>query len=311
MNNKKADLTVIILTHNEEAHIERCITSFLSLVKDVYVVDSYSSDNTVDICESLGVKVELRAWKNYADQFQWALDNLPIQTEWVMRLDADEYFNPELANNIPPLLSNANKDTTGYLCKRRNTFLGKKIIFGGYDPISLLRIWRHGFGRIESRWMDEHIVLSKGNTESVNGELIHDNIERNSVWTDKHNKYADREMIDVILKKYGIGNLDDQLKNTDSFSAKFKRHIKERIYNRLPLFIRPTLYFIFRYFICLGFLDGKAGFAYHFLQGYWYRSLVDVRIYEVERLILRSSSDPRNIIAILEKFTGHKLSESE
>jgi len=302
---KKKSLSVIILTFNEEIHISRCIESLQSTTKNIFIIDSYSSDDTVKICESFGAKVYQRNWKNYADQFQWALDHCPINTEWVMRMDADEYIQKDLQNELPQVLLDSGTDTIGFYIRRKYFFLGRWIKKGAVYPLNLLRIWRVGKGRIENRWMDEHIILDgTGNTDQLNGHIVDDNLNNTRWWTDKHNKYADREMIDILDKKYGLFTFDNALKlEKESSQAKIKRAAKESIYNKLPLFIRPLLYFLYRYFIRLGFLDGVQGFVFHFFQGYWYRSLVDLRVYEAENLIKHAKNNEERI-TILEVFTG-------
>lgn len=301
-------ISIIILTHNEELHVERCINSLVSVANKIFVVDSFSTDRTVEICRSLGAKVYQRTWKNYADQFQWGLDNCPIETDWVMRMDADEYIEADLIDEIPVTLADAGPNCTGFYVCRKYFFLGKWIKNGGVYPLNLLRIWRVGKGRIERRWMDEHIVLEGGSmTVQLKGCIVDDNLNNTRWWTDKHNKYADREMVDILNKKYNLFDSDDALKE-DSISsqAKVKRMIKERLYNKLPVFVRPFIYFLYRYFILLGFLDGITGFAFHFFQGYWYRSLVDLRVYEAER-ILSGATDNKERIARLEKLVDLKL----
>jgi glycosyltransferase involved in cell wall biosynthesis len=305
MNEK---LSVVILTYNEEIHIKRCIESLLPIAKNIFIVDSYSNDKTIEICESLGAKIYQRKWKNYADQFQWGLDNCPIDTEWVMRMDADEYIEADLVTELPGALRNPVSDLTGFYIRRKYFFLGQWIKKGAVYPLNLLRVWRVGMGRIENRWMDEHIVLnSSARTSELNGHIVDDNLNNTRWWTDKHNKYADREMIDILDKKYKLFSHDDALKVDDEQSqAKLKRMVKEGVYNKLPIFVRPMLYFLYRYFIRLGFLDGVRGFAFHFFQGYWYRSLVDLRVYEAENII-ESAVDNEERICRLEVLTGLKL----
>ncbi len=299
-------ISVIILTHNESIHIDRCISSIKPITSKVFIVDSYSTDDTLNIAQNLGATTYQRAWKNYADQFQWALENIPFKTDWIMRLDADEYLDKSMQSKIIDVLASAPEEISGYRCNLRNVFLGKKIKFGGYDPLNLLRIWRAGVGRIESRWMDEHIVLSRGTTAQAPGEIIHNNLNNHRWWTEKHNKYADREMIDILNKKYSFFEIDDQIKQTKSKSAKLKRHLKEKVYNKLPIFFRPTAYFVLRYFLFLGFLDGKEGFAYHFFQAYWYRTLVDARVFEAEKILANFNNNEERLKA-LEKLTGLTL----
>lgn len=304
MNN----ISVILLTFNEDIHLERCISSLKKITNNIFVVDSYSGDNTIKILESFNVSYAQRAWKNYADQFQWGLDNSPFDTEWVMRMDADEYVEQDLIEELPKALNNVSETTIGFYIRRKYYFLGKWVKHGAVYPLSLLRVWRKGCGRIENRWMDEHIVLDgDGGTTELLGHIVDDNLNNTRWWTDKHNKYADREMIDILDKKYQLFHSDDSLKsNSDSSQAKLKRLVKEGVYNKLPIFIRPLVYFLYRYFIRLGFLDGTSGFAFHFFQGYWYRSLVDLRVYEAERVMSGATSNEERINR-LEKLTGLQL----
>lgn len=300
------NISVVILTYNEELHIKRCIESVLPITTQIFVIDSFSSDKTVEICNQLGATVYQRAWKNYADQFQWALDNCEFSTTWLFRLDADEYLDYSMQESLPKLLNKTPSEVIGYRCHLRNIFMGRKIRFGGYDPLNLLRIWRTGSGRIESRWMDEHIVLNEGSTSQAQGEILHNNLNNHRWWTEKHNKYADREMIDILNKKYDFFGIDNQIRKTGNKQAKIKRFLKDAVYNKLPLFLRPTLYFIFRYVLCLGFLDAKEGFAYHFFQAYWYRSVVDIRVLEAEKIIYKATTNDERL-DLLEKLTGLQL----
>ena len=303
--NKKAPLTVVILTHNEEIHIERCIRSLLLIAAKIFIVDSFSTDNTVEIAKSLGAEVKQRKWKNYADQFQWGLDNCGADSEWVMRMDADEYLEPDLLEELPQALSDVNDEVTGFYIRRKVFFYGKWIRHGGFYPHTLLRIWRNGQGRIEQRWMDEHIVLSTGSkTAMLKGHLVDNNLKGITFWISKHNTYASREMVDLLNNKYNLLERDESLKENDDSQAKWKRILKDDIYSKLPIGIRSTLYFIYRYFIRLGFLDGSKGFLWHFMQGYWYRMLVDVKIMEIEE---KSGGDVEEIRRILYEDHGIKL----
>ena len=308
MNQEAYSLSVIVLTFNESKHIGRCLDSLKGIARNIVVVDSYSTDDTASIAKSKGAMVFQRGWKNYADQFQWALDNCSISTDWVMRMDADEYIESDLAQELPGALAAAPDEVLGFYIKRKYIFLGKWVKNGGVYPLNLLRVWRTGRGKIEQRWMDEHIVVDDASkTRQLDGGLVDDNLNNTRWWTDKHNKYADREMIDVLDRKYGLFSLDNTLKEDASSSqAKLKRILKDGLYNRFPLFLRPAIYFIYRYFFRLGFLDGVRGFAFHFFQGYWYRSLVDLRVYEAERL-LDGAADNAERIARLEELVGMKL----
>jgi len=301
----KLSLTVVILTHNEEIHIERCIRSLQAITTKIFIVDSFSTDRTVEIAESFGAVVAQRKWRNYADQFQWGLDNCGDESEWVMRMDADEYLEPDLIEELPNALEQVSDVITGFYIRRKVFFYGKWIRHGGFYPHTLLRIWRNGQGRIEQRWMDEHIVLSVGSkTQMLQGHLVDDNIKGMTFWINKHNSYASREMVDLLNNKYQLLERDDSLKENDDPQAKWKRIMKDDVYSKLPLALRSTLYFLYRYFFRLGFLDGGKGFIWHFMQGYWYRMLVDVKIMEIEE---RSGGDVTKIKQILEEEHGIKL----
>lgn len=280
------DLAVIILTHNEERHIERAITSVRGLSKEIFIVDSGSNDRTIELASALGATVLHNPWVNYAVQFQWALDNAPITAGWIMRLDADEVIEPDLAARIAVELPTLPVNVTGVNLKRKHIFMGRFIRHGGRYPLVLLRLWRRGFGRIEQRWMDEHMIVESGTTVTFEGGFSDVNLNDLSFFTDKHNKYATREAVDVLNKRYDLFTRDDVLSpESASTQASTKRFLKETFYNRLPFWTGPLFYFLYRYFIQLGFLDGREGLIYHFLQGFWYRFLVGAKVMELDRAI--------------------------
>lgn len=275
-------LTVIILTFNEAQHLQRCIDSVKNIPSSIFVIDSYSTDDTVAIAQALGATVYQNKWINYATQFNWALDNCPIESEWILRLDADEIVTPGLAQNIETQLANIPAEVTGLTINRQIHFLGKWIKRGGIYPIAPLRLWRNGKGRCENRWMDEHIIV-EGKVQHLNGDIADINLNNLTWWTTKHNHYASREAIDLLMIKYGSSA--DTSHATTGQQAKYKRWLKENIYSRLPLGVRAFSYFILRYIFMLGFLDGWQGLAFHSLQGLWYRFLVDLKVYELEQLM--------------------------
>lgn len=275
-----ANLTVVILTFNEEKHIERCMRSALQVAHQVFVVDSFSTDRTVEIAESLGAQVWQHEFRNHAAQLAWALGNLPIDTEWVMRVDADEVISPAITEEMWRKLSSVCAGTNGYLVYRLVCFDGKIIRHGGVSHW-VLRVWRKGTAKVEQRWMDEHMVLKSGNTERLVGEYLDDNLNNVTWWTNKHNGYSTREAIDLLNKKYGFLPV-----TTDSSvltrQARYTRWLKENLYVHLPLGLRAFMFFTYRMIFRLGILDGRSGFTFHFLQGFWYRFLVDVKVQEVE-----------------------------
>ncbi|MDP1663599.1 MAG: glycosyltransferase family 2 protein [Methylobacter sp.] len=273
-------LTVIILTFNEELHIERCLHSVFQVSKQVFLVDSFSTDSTVENAEKLGVKVWQHEFKNHANQLAWALENLPVDTEWVMRVDADEVISPILAEEIREKLSLACAETGGYLVYRLVCFNGKVIRYGGVSHW-VLRIWRKGTAKVEPRWMDEHMVLNSGGMKRLGGKYFDNNLNNITWWTNKHNNYSTREAIDLLNKKYGFLSASSG-NYILTRQTHYTRWLKENLYLRLPLGVRAFMLFIFRMTFRLGILDGIDGVIFHFLQGFWYRFLVDIKVREVE-----------------------------
>ncbi|KRQ17376.1 glycosyltransferase family 2 protein [Bradyrhizobium manausense] len=302
-----ADLAVIILTHNESIHLERALTHVKGIASEIFVVDSFSTDTTVDIANAFGATVLQNKFVNYAKQFNWALENAPITATWIMRLDADEIIEPDLAAEIAKELPSLSDDIVGINLRRKLVFLNRTIKYGGRGILVLLRIWRRGFGAIEDRWMDEHMVVHSGRTVTFAGGFSDHNLNNLTFFTDKHNKYATREAIDVLNQRLHFMPRPNSFSiETSSFQAAAKRLVKERIYNRIPFQLSSTAYFLYRYLLRLGFLDGKEGLIYHVLQGFWYRFLVGAKIEELEHSIAHLSNLDE-IREKLQKVTGLTL----
>jgi glycosyltransferase involved in cell wall biosynthesis len=287
------DLSVIILTHNEQVHIARCIQSVRPLNAKVFVVDCGSQDNTVEIARSLGAHVYFHEWcGNSAQQLNWALGALPITTEWVFRLDADEWVSPELATELNERLAQLPPDITGIVVKRQQYAFGRRLRWGGH-PIQLLRCWRRGASTCEQRWMDEHMLLSRGSSVVFQHSIADQSLKPVNWWMAKHVNYAVREAADVLLSK--AGDTDGRAIPSDAQSRR-KRWLKQRVYARVPRFCRPFGLFSYRYFLQLGILDGLHGLAWHTLQGFCYRFLVDTILYDVERRARVEGVDPLLIL---------------
>jgi hypothetical protein len=213
---------------------------------------------------------------------------LPTETKWVFRLDADEVVSNELKTNIQQLLGTMTLDVAGLTVPRRISFLGRPIRYGGVFPVHVLRIFRFGLGRSEDRWMDEHIHV-EGSVMRLKGELLDDNLNPLGWWIEKHNGYSSREALQVLLD-------ERQEKRSDltvgaGLQAGAKRWIKHNVYSRLPGGARAFVYFLYRYVFRGGFLDGFPGLAFHFLQGFWYRFLVDAKLYETRRRLDENGDD--------------------
>jgi glycosyltransferase involved in cell wall biosynthesis len=288
-----ANISVLTLTYNEHMHIERCIRSAQQFAQQVFVVDSGSDDGTAELARSLGAHVVEHAWENHhARQVNWALDNLPISTEWVFRLDADEWVTPELAQELNERLDTLADDVSGVVLRRRMYAFGKQLRWGGQDHIRLLRIWRNGRARCEERWMDEHMQLSHGRSLLFEHDFADDNSKPLSWWITKHTNYAVREVADTLLARQ------------QQEQAGSRRNPKQLLYSNVPRFVRPGLFFVYRYFLKLGFMDGVAGLQWHVLQGFWYRFLIDSILADVERRAAAEGVEP---LSVLERTYGLKL----
>ena len=288
---KRLDLTTIILTYNEELHIRRCLENVCPFSKKVYVIDSPSTDRTVEICKEFP-EVEVVVHKypgNQATQYNWAIDNLKIDTEWTMRIDADEYYLPELVEEMQQKVPSLPKDVTGIEFKRRHIFMGKWVKHGIY-PVIMMRMCRTGCGRYADRLMDEHMVLNQGRSIMMDNDFCDHSLINVSDYCKKHLNYAQREAAVILAESYELkaeskqsGQFSD-LKEDESLGKQAEaKHKKKGGYNKLPLFWRSFAYFVFRYICKGGFLDGKEGFVFAFIQGWWFRMMVDVKTLEARK----------------------------
>ncbi|MET2827809.1 glycosyltransferase family 2 protein [Mesorhizobium shangrilense] len=295
------EIHAIILTYNEEKHIERCIRSIDSHCTSITVVDCGSTDRTVDIARRLGASVIGNDWVNHATQVNFAIDHLSNLPGWLLRIDADEVLEtpPE---PLAVLAERVASDVDGILIRRRIYFLGSAIKRGGIEPSWQLRLWRNGRGRCEQRWMDEHIVV-EGLTQKSDVVISDINLNSLTWWTEKHNAYASREAIDILARSHGFSGMDNRQERGGrlALQARAKRFIKNSVYLRMPTGLRSALYFLYRYIVRLGFLDGRAGFYFHVLQGFWYRTLVDAKVSEI---ISESATEGVSIVEAIKRKTG-------
>lgn len=277
-NGTGSKISVVILTWNEELNLLKCLKSIEHLADEVFIVDSYSTDKTIEIAKKHGAHVTQREFKNQAEQFNWALDNLNIKNEWILRLDADEVITPELEKEILETVPSVADDISGFYIKRRVYFKGRWIKHGAYYPTWILRLFKNGKARSEDREMDEHIVLLQGKSANLENDFVDENLQPLSWWIERYNKYSTREANAVLAAaREGVAE------NLHGSQTERKRWLKNNIYYHAPKFFRAFLYFIYRYVVRFGFLDGVEGLIFHFLQGFWYRFLVDAKLFEAKK----------------------------
>lgn len=297
-NNTLLPVSAIIMTYNEEANINDCLESLFTWVSDIIIIDSYSTDNTLEIASRFTNRIFQNPWKNYSSQYIWAMENTCIQNEWVLRIDADERWTEKGFHELSEIIKKDEFD--GVYVKMKMFFMHRWMKYGDFYPNYFLRVYKKSKGQIENRWMDEHINV-EGHTTISNIDVIEYNYDRQfniSGWITKHNHYATREAVEFLMAKYALSK-SDTIANLSGNKTERKRWIKENIYYRIPLFTRPFLYFLYRYIIKRGFLDGKEGFVFLVLQAFWYRFLVDTKIYQIEYISKREHID---IKAVLRKF---------
>ncbi len=293
--NMKETICAIILTKNEDIHLSRVLSQLSKVMDNILIIDSGSTDQTYDIAKKYKCEFIFNKWKNHATQFNFGINYLKNKYTWIIRVDADEYFDDigKLVQLVNRIKNGEYKIINGISFYRRIHFLGYRIRHGGVFPISVIRLFRSHYGMCENRWMDEHIVVS-GKIIHEDLTIIDDNKMGFEFWLNKHIGYAKREAIEMLFIKYDHTNKHEKFKN--NFESYKKRLIKENYYSKLPLFFRPVLYFSYRYFICLGFLDGRMGFLYHFFHALWYRLVVDLFIFRVELLYKKKQSNIKKVI---------------
>ena len=275
-------LSVIILTHNEEQNLPDCLASLAGLNCEVFVVDSGSSDRTLEIAAAAGAQIICHPFENYAAQRNWAQHTLPLKTDWLLHLDADERLTAALRDEIAALFSPAHEKRLaamdGFMLCKRTMFMNRWIKHGAHYPSYHLRLFRKAKGACEERLYDQHFVV-RGNIAKLKHDCLDVLCADLDTWISRHLRWADLEARQMMQQE-----TNRQVRaNPFGNSIERKRWLRNGIYNRAPLFLRAVLYWLYRYILRLGFLDGKEGFIFHFLQALWFRLLVDVKLDELRR----------------------------
>lgn len=270
-------LTVILLTFNEESNIGDCLDSLTGIQANIFVVDSYSKDQTLAILEARGVAYVQHPFENYSKQRNWAQANMPLTTEWVLHLDAGERCTPELVDWINAKFD-PNGNVDGYMFSRRTFFMNRWIRYGGHYPNFHLRLYRVEKGRCEDKAYDQHFIV-EGHKEQLPAGIDMIDIVTDSVYnfTIAHARWAVKESQEQLSAMQQVGEVNANYRGN---AIERQRWLKSNLFERFPLFWRSLFYFLYRYFLRFGFLDGKQGLVFHFLQGFWFRFLIDSMILE-------------------------------
>jgi len=271
-------LCVVVLTFNSATVIGRTLGAARELGGAVVAVDSGSTDGTRDILARLGCEVHERAFVNYADQRNWAIDLVGPRFEWQLHLDADEVLDRVLISQIAGVVASG-KGGFGYVMHRRTHFLGRRLRFGGASNWHL-RLFQAGTARCEDRLYDQHFVTALP-TRILRGWLDDLNVRDPGEWTVRHNRWSSLEATEIHARS-GTDH-GPRVAGRLSGDPRERRRLYKGLYYRFPRQWRAALLFCYRYFVQLGFLDGEAGFVYAFLWAFWFRALVDAKVAELER----------------------------
>jgi glycosyltransferase involved in cell wall biosynthesis len=265
--------TVIVLSFNSEETLAVTLASALEVSDEIFVVDSFSTDGTVELARSLGATAVQHAFEHYGAQRNWAIDNLPISRPWQLHLDADEWMDNQLVAAIQALPEESTHE--GYFLPRYLRFLGRVLRHGGMSPTLHLRLFRTGVGRCEDRRYDQHFLLNRGSSGQLTGSMIDDVRMPLTEWIQRHNRWSDGEVAEMAEAETA-GRIEPDARGNP---IQRKRYLRKK-YDAMPLFIRPFALFLYRYFIRVGFLDGTEGLIFWVLQTFWFRFLVDAKIWE-------------------------------
>jgi glycosyltransferase involved in cell wall biosynthesis len=272
----------IILTYNEQMHLPRLLNSIIELNAPIFILDSGSTDDTVKIGESFGAQFLQNKFENHPKQWDFALKNFDIQTPWVIGLDADHIVTPGLKQLLLNFNDEAYKNINGIYFNRKNFFKGTWIKHGGYYPFYMLKMFRFDVGYSDiSENMDHRFIVPGETIVWKNGIILEENLKENNIsfWIAKHNRYSDQLAIEEVER---IKLLRLQTITPRFWGSPYERLAWfKRLWYRLPRYVRPALYFIYRMIFQLGILDGRNGVIFHFLQGFWFRLIVDVKIDEI------------------------------
>lgn len=275
-------VSVVVLTFNEEQNIEKCLKSIKQWGAEIFVVDSFSTDRTLEIVKNYTSNIVQHKYEGHAQQWQFALDCLDVKTEWVFAMDADFVLTPELCDAVHQITC-AETDCDGFYVRHRQVFRGKFIRFGTIYPRYWLRLFRKGKVSVDANdLVDLHFYVD-GKIGKIEFDVIEDNKKESDIafWVEKQCKFAKRQAHEEFRRRTEKLQfpVEPSLLGTPDQRTLFLK----KYWYKMPLFVRPFVYFFYRYILRLGFLDGKQGFIYHFTQAFLYRLMVDIELDDLYR----------------------------
>ncbi len=277
-------ITLLVPTRNEEANIEKCLHSAHGLIDQIFVIDSESEDETVSIARRYAEVINLPYdhSKIIPWIYQWGLDNLPIRNDWVMILEADQALTRELKDELRTLFTKPEIPEKGFYVRRQQVFRGRPLRFGGYGSKYMLKLFRRSVGELDAEETDTRVYV-RGAIGKLKSPIVEENLKENEIlfYLQKHLRYADVFAREELLRREESANWKTEPR---LFGTPDQRILwLKALYYRLPLYVRPFAYFFYRYIILLGMLDGKEGGIFHFLQAFWFRLVIDMRLEELQK----------------------------
>jgi glycosyltransferase involved in cell wall biosynthesis len=282
--NQPVPVSAVVLTYNEEVNIEACLRSVAGWSQEIFVLDSGSTDHTLDICHKYTHLVNFHPYVDHVSQWDWVLKNLPLTSEWIMPLDADHVITEKLKQQIIEVMSNPDPLVDGYYSRHQYYFWGATM--RGFKEYSL-RLFRRCKTRIDHSELVDFRFVVDGKTKLLSGATLEINKKETSIdfWVDKHQKFSSRMAVEEVLRI--SGGLDWSMRPRLLGNPDERMIWLKNVWYRFPLYMRPFIFFFYRYILRLGFLDGTTGFIYHFLHAFWFRLMVDIKINELRQRLAR------------------------
>lgn len=278
------NFSFIILTFNEEIHLPRLLESIKNLNAKTYILDSGSTDKTLEIATTYGAEVLQNPFENHPKQWDFALKNFQVTTPWTIGLDADQIVTPELFEMLANFNDDEHTGINGIYFNRKNFFQGSWIRFGTLYPFYLLKMFRTGIGYSDLNENMDHRFIVPGKTQVwKKGWILEENLKENDIafWKSKHERYSDLIAQEEIERRQNLRI--QSIKPNLLGSPDEKRAWLKRLWWKLPLGFRPYLYFGYRMFFKLGIFEGTTGIKFHYLQSFWFRRLVDKKIKALQK----------------------------
>ncbi len=279
----EAPVSVVVFTYMEELNLDACLRSISGWAGEIYVVDSGSTDLTRDIALRYTPNVHIHEYVNHSQQIRYALSQLPLTFEWVLILDADHRLTDGLRREIAATLQGGTDDIGLFYCPQIYLYRGHRI----RSLKKWVRLLRRGYVTVDASELVDFRYKVDGRISFLRGIAVEENLKENDLdfWIDKHQRFSSRAATEELLRRHGhlTWSAEPRLLGSPDERVVW---LKTR-WISMPLFVRPFLYFTYRFVWKLGFLGGRTEWFYDFMHAFWFRLIVDVKLWELERSLVR------------------------